>query len=169
MQAIQATGETAATIERLYHDYHGAILAHLIRLLGDRETAEDLCHETFIKALRFWNKHDQRSSVSSWLYRIATNTAYDYLRRRRRVRFAPLLDAAEAPSNTPAPDSRWDSEPVRTALAKIPPLYRTPLVLHACGGCSMREIASALGCTDKAIKTRLYRARMRFREVYAED
>ncbi|GAB4192607.1 MAG: hypothetical protein OHK0022_06880 [Roseiflexaceae bacterium] len=166
---MQRSGDILATIERLYQDHHRAILAYLTRLVGERETAEDLCHETFIKALRAWEQHDARSSVSAWLYRIATNTAYDHLRRRQRIRFSPLLAAADAPSDTPSPEARWDSEPVRAALDKIPPLYRTPLLLHACGGCTMREIADALGCTDKAIKTRLYRARVRFREVYAEE
>ena len=75
-----------AYVELLYEEYQRPVLAYLTRLVSDREAAEDLCQETFIKAMRGWEGRDPTASVAAWVYRIATNTAYDYLRRRRRIR-----------------------------------------------------------------------------------
>jgi len=156
-----------ARIELLYEEYQRSLLAYLTRLVSDREAAEDLCQETFIKALRGWSERDPSASVGAWLYRIATNTAYDYLRRRRRIRFTPLVDIEPPPTGDHSMESRLDEgEPVQRALAQLPPMYRLPLVLHSCEGRSTQEIADVLGVSNSAVKTRLFRARERFREVY---
>jgi RNA polymerase sigma-70 factor (ECF subfamily) len=155
-----------AHVASLYEDYQRPVLAYLTRLVSDRETAEDLCQETFIKALRGWDARDPQASVTAWLYRIATNTAYDHLRRRRRIRFTPLNDT-DNPNVEESPEGRvGEQEPVRLALAQLPPMYRLPLVLHSCDGHSTQEIAEVLGCSNSAVKTRLFRARERFRQVY---
>jgi RNA polymerase sigma-70 factor (ECF subfamily) len=155
-----------AHVASLYEDYQRPMLAYLTRLVSDRETAEDLCQETFIKALRGWDARDPQASVTAWLYRIATNTAYDHLRRRRRIRFTPLNDT-DNPNVEESPEGRvGEQEPVRLALAQLPPMYRLPLVLHSCDGHSTQEIAEVLGCSNSAVKTRLFRARERFRQVY---
>ncbi|GAB4210769.1 MAG: RNA polymerase sigma factor RpoE [Roseiflexaceae bacterium] len=161
-----STTHAGAHVAMLYEDYQRPVLAYLTRLVSDRETAEDLCQETFIKALRGWETRDPQASVTAWLYRIATNTAYDHLRRRRRIRFTPLNDT-DNPSFEDSPEGRvGEQEPVRDALAQLPPMYRLPLVLHSCDGHSTQEIADALGCSNSAVKTRLFRARERFRQVY---
>ncbi len=154
-----------AGIERLYQEYQRPLIAHLTRLVEDRATAEDLLQDTFVKALRSWDGREAQGSVSAWLYRIATNTAYDHLRRRRRIRFSSLGDSEQyAPL---AADHAIDErEPVHQALAKIPPAYRLPLVMHSYEGRSTHEIAEALGCSTSAVKTRLFRARERFRRAY---
>jgi RNA polymerase sigma-70 factor (ECF subfamily) len=156
-----------ACIELLYEEYQRPVLAYLTRLVSDREAAEDLCQETFIKAMRGWEGRDPTASVAAWIYRIATNTAYDFLRRRRRIRFMPLLDIDSPPTGSHSMESRLDEEePVQQALAQLPAMYRLPLVLHSCEGRSTQEIADAMGVSNSAIKTRLFRARERFREVY---
>ncbi len=166
MPMVNHTTDTCSGIEGLYHDYQRQILAYLTRIVSDRETAEDLCQDTFIKAMRHWSQHDPQANAVAWLYRIATNTAYDHLRRRRRIRFT-CLDDAPMSATTQLDDSQLEeSEPVHVALAQIPMQYRVPLVLHTCEGRSTQEIANALGCSNSAIKTRLFRARERFREVY---
>src|SRR3954465_4589307 len=92
----------ALTIEQLYNAHPLPLRRYLDRLVHDRETAEDLCHETFIKALRHWSDCDQAASARSWLYRIATNTAYDHLRRQRRVAITTLTDEHETSVCAPA-------------------------------------------------------------------
>ncbi len=156
-----------ACVAMLYEEYQRPVLAYLTRLISDPQAAEDLCQETFIKALRGWEARDPNASVIAWLYRIATNTAYDHLRRRRRIRFTQLVDTDQPPSGAHSMESRLDEEePVQRALAELPPIYRLPLVLHSCEGHSTQEIADALGCSNSAVKTRLFRARERFRQVY---
>ena len=160
------TNETGAHIGRLYQEYRSPILAYLTRLIDDREAAEDLCQETFLKALRGWARHDPAASPVAWIYRIATNTAYDHLRRRRLAQLAPLIDAEAIPGGHAAESRLDEGEPVRSALAQLPPHYRVPLLLQACEGRSLGEIADALGCSNGAVKMRLVRARIRFRELY---
>jgi RNA polymerase sigma-70 factor (ECF subfamily) len=160
-----ATAHTA--IEQLYRDEHQLLLRYLERLVSDCEAAEDLCHETFIKALRHWNQHDPVANVRGWLYRIASNTAYDYLRRRRCVVMTALTDEQTAMFSAPALEALFDeTEPVWAALKQLPEHYRIPLLLHSWAGYPLNDIAVALGSTLTSVKMRVYRARARFRQVY---
>jgi RNA polymerase sigma-70 factor, ECF subfamily len=160
---MEQTLTPAISIEQLYHDYHQPIRRYLNRLVSDRETAEDLCQETFIKALRHWNELEQVAVARNWIYRIATNTAYDYLRRRRRLASTRLTDEHEVAS---AVETFDDAEPVWAALKHLPDQYRVPLLLQIWAGYSLNDIAAALGCNVTTIKTRVHRARLRFRQIY---
>src|SRR5262245_27468535 len=103
---VRATSDTA--IEQLYHDYQGPILRYIERLVSNDETAEDLCQETIIKALRAWAQHDPSATACRWLYRIATNAAYDYFRRQRRIGFATLAADQARRQAAPGPEAYWD-------------------------------------------------------------
>ena len=159
--------QARAAIEALYRAHHGPLLAYLFRLVGERAAAEDLCHETFLKAFRSWNQGAEVANPGAWLRRIATNTAYDYLRRRRRIHFAPLDEATRLPSGAESMESRLhEQEPVRRVLAQLSPQARR-LLLGASAGHSTAELAAALDCTDTAVRLRLFRARQQFRRVYS--
>ena len=155
-----------AAIEALYRAQYDPLLAYLIRLVGDRGAAEDLCHETFLKAFRGWDQHAEVGNPSAWLRRIATNTAYDYLRRRRRIHFAPLDETTRPPGGAESMESRLhEQEPVRRVLAQLSPQARQ-LLLCASAGHSTAELAAALECTGAAVRLRLFRARQQFRRAY---
>ena len=156
--------EAHLAVEQLYLAHQRPITAYLARLVGDRETAEDLCQETFLKAMRGWAAHDPRASAVGWLYRIATNAAYDSLRRGKILRWTSL-DAAAGVSGDASHEQRLvDRATARAALACLPPDYRAALLL-SCGGYTAGEMAGALGCSDTAIRMRLHRARARLREM----
>ena len=158
---------TPTNIEQVYTDYYQPILRHLERLVRNHETAEDLAHETFIKALRGWEQLEQVASVRGWLYRIATNTAYDFLRRGRRIDMQPLTDDHAQVFTAPPIETRFDdAEPILAALQHIPEHYRRPLLL-ATAGYDHKDIACALNSNVNTIKTRVHRARMQFRQHYA--
>src|SRR5215208_5579746 len=164
---MSQTMSPAITIEQLYREYHQPLRRYLTRLLSDRETAGDVCQETFIKALRHWGDRDQVAGPCGWLYRIATNTAYDHLRRQRRLAITPLTDAHEAIGHAPALESQFaDAEPVWTAVNQLPEQYRVPLLLQIGAGYSLHDIAATLGCNVNTIKSRVYRARLHFRQLY---
>jgi RNA polymerase sigma-70 factor, ECF subfamily len=164
---MERTLASATTIEQLYHDHHKPIRRYLYRLVRDREAAEDLCQETFIKALRHWHTLDTATAAKGWLYRIAANTALDYLRRRRCVAIAPLADEHEASMCVPAVETQFDdAEPIWLALNHLPQHYHVPLLLQIWAGYSLNDIAAALGCNVTTIKTRVHRARVRFRQIY---
>jgi RNA polymerase sigma-70 factor, ECF subfamily len=154
------------SIERLYHAHQRPLVAYLARLVRDRAAAEDLCQETFLKAIRGWGDRRSTATTTAWLYRIATNTAYDHL-RRRRVAGAPLHYSDQLLSRAPAPEPQLEAATlVRQALERMPERYRLPLVMHICQGYGLDEIAAVLGCSYDAVKMRLFRARECFQQVY---
>jgi RNA polymerase sigma-70 factor (ECF subfamily) len=166
LPTTQCTAYAGAAIEALYRAQHGPLLAYLIRLVGDHATAEDLCHETFLKAFRSWDQQAEVINANAWLHRIATNTAYDYLRQRRRIHFAPLDQAIQPPSGAESMESQLhEQEPVRRVLALLSPQARR-LLLCASAGHSTGELAAALKCSDTAVRLRLFRARQQFRQAY---
>ena len=159
--------KTNPTIERLYETHYRALLAHLTRLVAEPMAAEDLCQETFLKALRAWDEQPQILNAQAWLYRIATNTAYDYLRRRKRLQFTPLSATPEAISPAESMETRLhEQEPVQRVLAQLPPEARHLLLLTSYAGHSAGELAAMLDCSAAAVRLRLFRARERFRRIY---
>ena len=158
---------SAGVIDQLYREYHQPIQRYLERLVSQRETAEDLVQETFIKALRHWDQHDPAVPVQGWLYRIATNAAYDYLRRKRQIAFTALTDSHSMTWITPTIESRLaDAEPILAALGQLPEHYRTPMLLSLHAGYGHKDIAVALKSSVNSVKMRVHRARIQFRQRY---
>jgi RNA polymerase sigma-70 factor (ECF subfamily) len=153
-------------IEELYHKHYNQLRGYLFRLVSNCETAEDLCQETFIKAFRNWHQHDPNANALSWLYRIATNTAYDYLRRRRRTNLQPLHDALGQIHDDTYEQQLGENDHINQTLQQVPSRYRIPLMLQIYAGHSISEIAERLESTPNAIKMRLMRARQHFRQAY---
>ena len=153
--------------EQLYQDHHRSIYSYLCRLVGDPKQAEDLTQDTFIKAHRALGRLPTNANVRAWLYRIATNTGLDWLRRRRLISWFPLFERDNHPATQVSfAETSLESISVQQALEQLPARYRVPLVLYACQGLSTREIAEILQCSRSSVKTKLYRARKRFRQLY---
>lgn len=161
--AEQAVGEIYAT-------YGPMILRYLRRLIGSQETAEDLLQDTFIKALQRWEQLKTRDHVRAWLFRIATNTAYDTLRRQRRCPTTPLtalhLETLVADSIEPSYD---ELTPIWVALRRLPRHHRQVLLLQSFAGCSINDIVALLGWKEGTVKSRLHRARLRLRALYTSS
>lgn len=158
-----------AAFEQLFNTYQQPILNYLYRLLGDVERAEELTQDVFLKAYRALSGLPADANQRAWLYRIATNTAYDLLRRSRLLQWLPLLEERELPTAEGSPEERTgEQQAVQKALAQLPLGYRAPLILFSVQGYSIKEIGEMLGLSEGAVKTRLCRARERFREVYGE-
>jgi RNA polymerase sigma-70 factor, ECF subfamily len=154
------------SIECLYEAHRRPLVAYLARLVRDRTAAEDLCQETFLKAIRGWAGRRSAATTTAWLYRIATNTAYDHLRRRRAAG-AQLRYSDRLLSCAPAPEPQLDAAAlVRQTLERMPARYRLPLLMHILQGYSLDEIAAALDCSYDAVKMRLFRARECFQRAY---
>jgi RNA polymerase sigma-70 factor (ECF subfamily) len=151
----------------LFEQYHTAIFAYVYRLVDDREWAHDLTQETFLKLFRARNRLPRVKNQRAWIYRIATNLAFNALKRQRRFAWLPWRSADVA--RLTASDPTQDSDrclAVERALAQLSPHYRAPLLLHSHYGFSVQEVAQALNISKGAVKTRLYRAREMFRRVY---
>ncbi|HYF77734.1 MAG TPA: RNA polymerase sigma factor [Symbiobacteriaceae bacterium] len=147
---------------------HGQrIYRYLLRLTGERETAEDLTQETFLQAIR-----DLRRQVvppvseSAWLFRIATNRATDLFRRRRRISWLPFLADRHGGSTGDTAERVAEQDLVLQALRRLPPDTAAMLLLKDGEGFTTPEIADMLGQNYEAVRKRLARARETFRTEY---
>lgn len=151
--------------------------SHVYRLVmgnvGDADEALDLTQETFVSAHGALRRYDPARPMRAWLAAIAINKCRDWGRRRAVRRFLafarPIDEAAEAvPSREPGNDAvaadRQELDRLRREIAELPTSLREPLVLHTVEGMSQAETAAVLSITEKAVETRLRRARLRLAE-----
>lgn len=159
---VMAKPEAGQTFELLYEQHKKPLERYLLRLVGDREVAYDLCQDLFFRA---WSA----GQVSQpWLYRVAKNLVYDYFRHSRRYEFLPLPESEAVELSVPGhEDLVCELLIVQEVLAEMSPQYRACLVRSA-EGLTQREIAAELGIKEKTVsanisrgyvQVRLYKAR----------
>jgi RNA polymerase sigma-70 factor (ECF subfamily) len=152
--------------ELLYRKYYDKVFAISRGVLIDADEAADAVQEIFTLVYRHLSRFDRRAKVSTWLFRIAVNRSIQEARKHRfRNRTVELTEALgkEAPAEAEEMDPR-----IQGALAKLSPQDRALLTLFYWEDLSLNEIADSIGCNENAAKTRLYRARERFRLNYEE-
>jgi RNA polymerase sigma-70 factor (ECF subfamily) len=134
----------------------------MVKLLGDRERAADMVHDTFVRAMRSENDLRDHGSVRPWLYRIAANLAHNELQRRSLIAFLPFGGMERGASDA------FDAEAaqIHHALRSIPRDQAVALVLHYQSGFSRAEVASLTGVGEEAVKSRLARGRANFIAAY---
>ena len=170
-----------AEFARLVEAYSPMIYRLGLKMLNNPQDAEDILQETFIKAYRHIGNFDGRSSVSTWLYRIATNEALMSIRRKR-----PETISFDVPSvydtepQEPLQFVDWCCLPedefltsegrarLDEAANRLPTSLRVVFILRDIEGLSTRETAEVLEISEMAVKTRLSRARLRLREDLSE-
>jgi RNA polymerase sigma-70 factor (ECF subfamily) len=146
-----------------------------LKMLADPHEAENVLQTTFLKVFQHVREFEGRSSLSTWLYRIAANEALMLLRRRR-----PELPLEEEPEQDKVPHpfqfADWGHLPEREllsgeakeqlerAIRKLPEKLRIVFLLRDVQGLSIKETGEALNLTETAVKTRLLRARLNLRE-----
>jgi len=165
--------------EQLFERLRGPLYAHLCRLIGDRERAEELLQDVFLRAYRALPKLPPEANHRAWLYRIASNAARDHHRRQRLRAWLPLPDDEHSSAARSAPDGSALSSgaspdleeaiAVQAALQTLKPIYREPLILYSIEGLSVAEVAEVLGIGLSAAKMRLARARALFRQAYTAE
>ncbi len=167
-------GNPLENFDDLYEDYRGKVYRVILRMVGNPLDAEELTQETFIKVERNLPHLKRPESVASWLYRIATNTALDYLRRtnnrgEKGIIELSLEDGRAISVGTPSSASSLDRTEsvscVRQYADRLPEQYRVVLVLHDLEGLALAQVAEVMGSTVGATKVRLHRARKRFAEI----
>jgi putative glutamine amidotransferase len=150
------------TFDAILSEQSGPLTRRLLRMVGDRETAEDLRQETFARAWRSAPRGAQTPVVRAWLHRTATNLALDELRRRKRRDHVPLHGALADPK---ASDAHRDPL-LRDALATLTAHQRLVLLLRFEAGLSLRELGELLDLSEDAARKRVARARAAFLEAY---
>jgi RNA polymerase sigma-70 factor, ECF subfamily len=170
-------GEDLA-LNELMARWERPLAGYLMRQVGNETAALDLAEETFVRVFESRHRFEGRSTFRTWLYTIATNLCRNHHRWRARhpnVSFdAPagsdgdtsLGETLSASGPTPAELASTGDEAhlVREAIAQLPEEQRVALLLFEYQDLSHAEIAEILGCSAKAVETRLYRARQTLRE-----
>ena len=161
------TGRTDAFGEIVEH-YRAPIVRYLLRLTGDHEVAQDLAQDTFIQAYRSILKTRSELAFKAWLYRIATNNARQFHRRRRLLSFIPFTgsETSDTPAIGASSDSVIERISVEGALRKVPHERRACMVLHFVEGLRYREIADIVGASEEAVRKRVARGSRDFRRAY---
>jgi len=180
-----ARSACAESFDELFERYERKIFNLIYRLVGDYEEATDLASETFVQALRSFDRFRGEAQAYTWLYRIAINLCKNHFRRRgvrERVQ-GPSLDEhlgadgetglrrdIEDWSRTPqrAAEQRELQREVERAIAALSPDGRVVVILRDLHGLSYQEIAEVVGVSMEVVKARLFRARAALREQLAD-
>lgn len=173
---IQSQESQSLDFAEVFGQYQGPIYNYLLRMTQNQSEAEDLTQETFVRAHRSLPTFRGEASLSTWLYRIATNVSLDHFRRpiTRQARTALSLEKIELDGDrgSDAPSSPEQlaacsemSACVQAFVQRLPPDHRAVLVLKDLQGLKNREIAEVLDCSLGTVKIRLHRARTKLREA----
>lgn len=158
--------------DTLFETYQTEALRTAYLICGNRADAEDAVQDAFIQCYRHLNQLRDPSKAKAWLFRILTRAAWQVSRRSRRETPVDDLFAAHEPTgeDAAAPLLRADrAQTVRAALAKLDEKQRTAVVLYYFGDLSIRQIAKAMGCLEGTVKSRLYHARERMKQLLEVD
>ncbi|CCQ94398.1 RNA polymerase sigma factor sigW [[Clostridium] ultunense Esp] len=159
--------------------YKDRIFSLAFRMLGDREEAEDVAQETFIRLFTHLHRYDETYRLSTWLFRIANNLSIDRLRRSKRnlkglsldaelqgTEGLALYDAVRDDSPTPEQSLLQNEveEQIKEAIRSLSPKYRNIMILKYMEDLSIQEISEIVNLPEATVKTRLHRGREALRK-----
>lgn len=172
-QAATDQSQLAVLVRR----YHIPLYNFVYRFVGERETAEDIVQETFLRCLRHRHQYAAIEQVSTWLYTIAGNLAKTELRRRKRWHWVPIGPAPDEEERSAffepvdadlLPGEFTDARTVRAsvvdAIGDLPDEFREAVQLRDLDGFSYEEIARIIDCPVGTVKSRVNRGRLRLQK-----
>jgi RNA polymerase sigma-70 factor (ECF subfamily) len=164
-----ATDEFGTLVRR----HQQRVFGILHRYERDAQRLEDLAQETFLKAWRALEQFDARAPFEHWISRIAVRTALDHLRREKRRKNEvalpdlgeDVLDWLRSPDENSELDSRAAAEFLHRAMQQLSPADRVVITMQELEGCSVKEIAAAMGVSGIAVRVRAVRARAKLKQA----
>ena len=173
----QRSGDLEREFALLFEEFSAPIYNYVLRMVGDHDRAADITQDSFIKAYRKLDTVTEATSTRSWLYRIATNTAIDDMRRRRMLVRAVDDDDqpafANEPDRGPGPEAQVMAgtldERVQRALMTLRPNHRQCLLLSDLEDMAPQQIGEVMGISYAAVRTLLCRARGEMRRALAVE
>ena len=171
--AALALGGRQSAYTALLGRYREPVFRLVRATIGDSNAAVDVTQEAFVSAFSALKSYDSDRPFKTWVCRIAINKCRDWARRRAVRRFfsfaLPIEAAAIIADETSLADKqmvdRAELARVQGAIARLPLAIREPLVLRTIEGLTQADVAQVLGISEKAVETRLYRARLRLIEL----
>lgn len=159
----QATGGDIDAFEALVRRFQRQVYGFAVQHLRDVDEAQDLTQEIFVKLYRNLARFDSTRPFEPWFWKLAANTTINY--RRKRV---PATTDEDLELRGEAAEQAHHDPTLVDALAQLDPAYRLPILLHYYADLSLEQVASSLGVTLPAVKSRLHRARALLRNSLAE-
>lgn len=163
LELLQTCGENLEAFGELIRRHQDFVFGAAMRVVRNRPTAEELTHETFLRAYRAHEGFRGEASVRSWLYRIATNLAKNYISRRKEIPTGEDLDRPTVEDPGARLTAEALTEDVRAAIDQLPSSLREPLVLREYEELSYAEIADRMEIPVNTVRTRILRARRALR------
>jgi RNA polymerase sigma-70 factor (ECF subfamily) len=155
--------------DRLYRTAYPRVFRTLTSILADPEAAEDCAQDAFVQAFQAWDRWRPDAPAEAWVHRIAVNRAISYRRSAKLRSVGEVLRRLGRPGQTPDPADQATRPNLISALRSLPPKLAAAIVLRHYHGYNNREIAAALGVSERTIGTRLRQAGERLRSVVETD
>lgn len=176
-QILMQAAADQDSLALLVHRYRSPLYNFVYRFVSDRETAEDIVQETFLRCIKHSHQFPAIEQVSTWLYTIAGNLAKTELRRRKRWHWVPIgpsdddertaffepVDPEQLPGEQT--DTSRVHESVADAIQELPEEFREAVLLRDLNGLSYEEIAKVLNCPVGTVKSRVNRGRIRLQKT----
>ena len=155
--------------DRLYRSAYPRVYRTLTAILRDPAEAEDCAQDAFVQAFRAWERWRPDAPAEAWIHRIAVNRAISYRRRAQLRTVGEVLRRLGRPGGGADPAVMAVRTDMISALRSIPPRLAAAIVLRHYHGYNNREIAAALGVSERTVGTRLRQASERLRAILAPD
>ena len=166
---VRAQGGDQAAFEMLYERYNDRICRYLIRMVGNDGVGCELTQETFLKAWESLLSLRDPARFTSWLYRIATNSAYNYQNRAKLLPMIPWGDyeRRDEEFSVAGPEQQIaEHEFLKMVLSRISATYRPCLILYVVEQLPQRQIANLLGIKESSVSKYVSRGKEEFRQIY---
>lgn len=154
----------------LFDRHHRRLFGYCFRFVRDREAAEDLVQEVFVRMLAYRHSYRERGTFEAWMFRMTRNVCLDHVAARDAEVLVRELPPEADGMPEPAPDDvaarREELRHLERALRRLPEDKRELLLLARFGSLTYREIAEISGCTVGALKVRVHRALQQLKEQY---
>lgn len=166
--------------EKIIEEHHNIVYSIALRMSGNETDAFDMAQEVFIKLYRNLSKFDGHSKLSTWIYRVASNTCLDELKKRKRLwnNTKSLNEEMETKDDSvvleikdtkPLPEEQIENSEIKeilnNAILKLSNQHKEVIILRDIEGFSYEEIADIIGCGVGTVKSRLSRARSSLRKI----
>lgn len=165
-------------LDRLIERYQHRLLRYLVFLTGNREFAEDIFQETWIRVMERGSQYNGKAKFDTWLFAIARHLVIDWSRKKTTTSLEALQEqfgnehAFDVPSTAPSPfdavTTRENRESVQAALSRLDAVHREVLVLRFHEELSLEEIATVTGAPLSTVKSRLYRGLAALKPSFSE-
>jgi len=156
----------------IFERYNKALYGYFLNLTGRTDISEDLVQNVFVRILKYREKYRGDGNFNIWIYRIAHNIFIDFVKRRNKLELTENIDEwANVFTESQSDENISREERISTlenALLKLPDKKREILTLSRYKDLKYKEISKITGCSESAVKVRIFRALDELRKIYKE-